>query len=123
MVVALGLAGCAAHGAKNVPALERNVISQAQLTSNHFRSAYDAVLSLRSNWLVRAGVPGSTSGVLVYLDNIRLGEIETLRSINVRTLSYIRYYDSFEASARWGPGHGSGVIYISMHPVVVGIKR
>jgi hypothetical protein len=50
---------------------------------------------------------------------VRLGGVETLRTIVVRPVSYIRHYNGIDATARWGLDHGSGVIYVSTRPVVL----
>jgi hypothetical protein len=115
--------GCATYGSEHAPAGDANVLTHTQLMSNHFASAYDAVFSLRANWLEGRSPHMAGGGVQVYLDNVRLGGIESLRSVDIRTVSYIRRQDSFDSSARWGPGPTSNAIYISTHPVVSRLGR
>jgi hypothetical protein len=121
MVVAILLAagaGCATHSSERGPAPDPNVLTRMQLMSSHFQSAYDAVLSLRANWLQGRSPHLAGGGVQVYLDDVRVGGIESLRSVNVQTVTYIRRQDTFSATARWGEGPASSVIYISTHPDV-----
>jgi hypothetical protein len=80
-----------------------------------YADAYQAVEALRSRWLNSRG-PDSFSNpsqVLVYRDDVQLGGVGTLRTISTVDIGYIRYYDGTTASARWGFGHGAGVIYVS----------
>ncbi|MGH7463012.1 MAG: hypothetical protein ACREMA_18555 [Longimicrobiales bacterium] len=53
---------------------------------------------------------------MVYIDDTRLGGVETLRSISTASISYIRYYDGVTATGRWGIDHGQGVIFVSTRP-------
>jgi hypothetical protein len=97
------------------PRADASVLTQKTLIENHFLTAYDAVQSLRSNWMNAKG-PDSFSSpteVRVYLNGTLLGGVETLREISTPTLVSIRHYDGIAATARWGLGHGAGVIYVS----------
>ncbi len=96
-----------------------NLITQEQLREHQFRNAYEAVAALRGNWLLTRGSDSFTNPtqVLVYYDNVRLGGIETLYHLATPTITYIRYYDGLAATARWGLGHGQGVIYVSSFPL------
>ena len=102
------------------PGKNHSLITRAELLENHFSNAYDAVSSLRSNWLQARGPDSfnTPSKVWVYFDSIRLGGIETLSTISTTPVSYIQHYDGVSATARWGIGHSAGVIYVSTHPVV-----
>jgi len=117
--VFLLLSACAAHtpAATHVPP-DRNIITQQEIIERKFETLYDAIQALRPNWLLTRGVNSLTQNptvVQVYLDNTRLGGIETLSSINLSSVVYIRHYDGVAATARWGLDHGAGVIYVSTH--------
>jgi hypothetical protein len=107
------------HGAADGERSNRSIITQRQMVENHFLTAYDAVESLRSNWLQTRGTDSfaAPSEVRVYLDNTLLGGVATLRDITASTVSFIRYYDGISATGRWGLGHGAGVIFVSQHPL------
>ena len=98
-----------------VPKVDPSVITQEQIAENHFTTAYQAVESLRSNWLQAKGPDSFTkpSQVRVYMDNSFVGGVETLREITTRTVAYIKHYDGIAATGRWGLDHGAGVIYVS----------
>jgi len=99
---------------------DRNTITKEQLTKNHYSTVYDAVESLRANWLQTRGTDSfqSQSQVKVYLDNTMYGGIESMRNIATNTISFVRYFDGVSATARWGLDHGAGVIYISSRPAI-----
>jgi len=99
---------------------DRNTITKEQLTKNHYTTVYDAVESLRGNWLQTRGTDSfqSPSQVKVYLDNTMFGGVESMRNISTNTISFVRYFDGVSATARWGLDHGAGVIYISSRPAI-----
>ena len=92
-----------------------NLLTQGELHEHHFTTAYEAVASLRARWLETRGTDSfnAPSRVLVYLDDTRLGGVETLRAIWLVNVMYIRYIDGVTASGRWGLDHGQGVILVS----------
>ncbi len=110
------VAACSARAPRDPGVhLDRNLLTQEQLTENHFTTAYEAVASLRPSWLETRGTDSFTtpSQVLVYLDDSRLGGVETLRTIALANVLYIRHIDGITASGRWGLDHGQGVIQVS----------
>ena len=118
--VFLILSACAARtpASARVP-LDRSIITQQEILEHKFENVYDAVEALRPMWLQTRGTNSLTqqsTQVQVYLDNNRLGGIETLGSINLASVVYIRHYDGVAATARWGLDHGQGVIFVSTHP-------
>ena len=94
---------------------DHNLLTEQQLREHHFVTAYEAVAALRSSWLETRGPDSFTSPsqVLVYLDESRLGSVETLRALPMTNVLSIRYIDGIAASARWGLDHGQGVILVS----------
>ena len=108
-------AACAGSARRAQPPTDRNTITREQLAEHRFRSAYDAVAALRSNWLGTRGPDSfnTPSEVLVYIDNVRVGGVETLRSVVTSSISYIQHFDGLAATARWGLDHGAGVIFVS----------
>jgi len=117
LFVLLVSADCSARRGQNAR-VDRNLITHEQITTNRFTTAFDAVEALRSNWLHTKGTDsfGTPGQVRVYLDDTRLGGVETLREIAANTVVYIRYFDGVTATQRWGLDHGQGVIFVSTHP-------
>src|SRR5690349_14779114 len=113
--------GCARAATTSSPTTNRNVLTRAQIDSR-YTTVFDAVEALRSNWLNTRGSDSfsSPSVVRVYMDNVSLGDKETLKTISVSSISYIRWFDATAATQRWGTNHGAGVIYVSTRPPGVG---
>ena len=114
LLVALLLttAGC---GARQIPGqrVDRNIITAEQISENGYRTAYDAVEALRAPWLLtRPDGLNTQREVQVYLDDSRLGGVQTLRQINASQIRQIRYIDAATAINRWGVDHGQGVIMV-----------
>ena len=107
--------GCASSQGGTRTSTDRNVITREQLRQHSFTNAYDAVASLHSNWLQKRGTDSfiAPGEILVYVDEVRLGGIETLRSVASSSIVYIRYFDGIAATNRWGVGHSNGVIQVS----------
>ena len=106
---------CAGRRPANRPAQDRNLITREQIVEHRFNNAYEAVEALHSNWLSTRGTDSfqNPGQVWVYLDNTKLGGVETLRQIGSASIGSIRYYDGITASARWGLDHGHGVIFVT----------
>jgi hypothetical protein len=121
LLALIGLASaCAARQPTDeIPRRDRNTLTQEDLAAGHFPSAYEAVETLRSNWLHPRGPDSfqAPSQVWVYLDNVRLGDIQTLRGLHPSTILSIRHFDANGATARWGVGHAAGVIYVTTFQV------
>jgi hypothetical protein len=120
-VAQLALAwGCvtAPPATRRRPRLDRTVITEQAIREGHYTSAYEAVEALRSNWLHPRGpdTVNQSSPVWVYVNANRAGDVTALRSVLPQSVVYIRFYDGLAASARWGPGHGRGVIFVSTLP-------
>lgn len=110
---------CSSKSSSGTPArADRNVITREQLDDHRFTNIYEAVAALRSNWLQTRGTDSfrQPTRVLVYLDDTRLGGVETLRGIGATGIIYVRYFDGVTASGRWGLDHGQGVIFVSTRP-------
>jgi len=119
-IVLLLVAACAARAPRPTHAVpDRNVITQQELQEHRFETLFDAIQALRPIWLQTRGtntLQAQATQIQVYLDNSRMGGIETLSTINISSVVYIRHYDGIEATARWGLDHGQGAIYVSTHP-------
>ena len=108
------LTGACASGQKTTgQRVDRNLITRDQIQQNGYRTAYDAVEALRAPWLItRPDGLAAQREVLVYMDNTRLGGIQTLRQITASQIIAIRYIDAATAINRWGVDHSQGVIMV-----------
>ena len=96
--------------------LNQDLISTSEIDSQSFRDAYDVVQRLRPNWFTRKTggnsarrLGASGSGLVVYLENTRMGGIEALRQINTSAIESLQFMDASIATATL-PGLGSSVI-------------
>lgn len=77
-------------------------------------NALDLVRMLRPTMLrSRSGPPGN-DGIVVYVDDIRLGTTEQLATVMRPTVLEIRYLSANDATTRWGTGHPNGAIQIRL---------
>lgn len=118
---AVATAGGCSRAATASASMNRNLITRSQI-DQRYATAYDAVEALRPSWFNTRGADSfkNPSVVRVYLDNVSLGDKETLRTIVVAGITYMRWYDGVTATSRWGLNHGAGVIYVSTRPPGVG---
>jgi hypothetical protein len=116
LVLLMPLGACyRTSSAPDAVSADRSVLTKAEVRSERFASAYDAVEALRGTWLHDRGANSFThqTEIQVYLDGTRLGGISTLRDIPTTNVESIRYFNGMDASARWGLDHGKGVIYVT----------
>jgi hypothetical protein len=95
------------------------VLSRAEWADANVSTAFEAVEHLRPQFFNRRG---ETSILLrratvlsVYLDNVRLGGVETLRDVPITAIQSIRYLSPGEATYRWGTNQTGGAILLSSH--------
>jgi hypothetical protein len=102
-----------------------NLITEAEIKAlgGQVDNAYDLVERLRPGMMrSRASTFGAmrsdgTQGgqsvnVVVYVDDVRMGEVTTMRNVTAMSVKEIRYHSATDATQRWGTGHGSGAIQI-----------
>jgi|SRR5437879_251832 len=108
-----GSAGTEAHPATYQ---DRNLITQDELQRTSANNLFDAIRSLRPQWLrqsptiIRQGGEGT---VLVYLDGVQFGDPSTLRQISVNVVQEAHYLSASEAQARYGTQDLHGVIAVT----------
>ncbi len=91
------------------PTLDYNTLTADELSRRPFYSVYEAVETLRPNWLSLHGPAGA---VQVYVDDNHVGGLEILRTIRIPSVSVIRHIDGIQGAARYGRGHEYGVILV-----------
>ena len=55
---------------------------------------------------------GNVFGVVAYVEEVRLGDVESLGTVMRATVREIRYIGATDATTRWGTGHSNGVIQV-----------
>lgn len=103
------------------PSSSSSVITRADLTTIEVRNAYEAIYRLRPLWL-RVRGPRSferTTEVVVFQDDMYLGNLDVLERLGIEGIYTIRYVDGPTAQATLsgiGNIHVQGAIIISMSP-------
>lgn len=114
-VLLIAVSACAGNSGRRADrAYDSSVLSEEKLTDAHFLTLYDAIEALRPSWLKARGPDSiyNPTSVLVYVDGNKFGEVGSLRSIDPASIRYVQFLDGLAASARWGLGHGAGVILV-----------
>ena len=119
----LGCSSASSGAAKSTtPKVDPDVISIGEIDSQPFRDAYDIVQLLRPSWFSRKSGSASTrrmgvstsssaigAGLLVYIDNSRMGGVDALRQIRPNSIESLTFMDAATATAKL-PGIGMSVI-------------
>ena len=116
--VALGviISGCAHGSARSTERSQPNVITRAEMEQNEYASLYEVVQALRGRWLRARGpttLLGRPSEVQVMVDDMRLGGVNTLRSLTRDNVVTIAFVDPVAAAQRWGGAHAQGTIVVT----------
>ena len=108
----------------NIPARTgRQLFANAELRRSIATNVLEAVELGRPEWVKpqrddaakqatpRTGAVEST-GLVVYVGDEKVGDIETLKDISIPEVSELRYYDARDAKRRWGVDHRYGAIEV-----------
>ena len=122
-VMGLTLTACAASnsgassGLNTIAGAGRDVITAAEIVGSKVTDAYQAVLQLRPEFLRRRLVVPMPAfnqiSIVVYLDEMPFGGVESLRSIPLDRVRLIRYISASDADLRWGGTHPAGAILVT----------
>ncbi len=79
-------------------------------------NAYDLIAQLRPSFL-RVRGPASASDLtpvqaMVYLDGVRYGKLESLKTLNIEQIREIEFINASDATTRYGTDHLGGAILI-----------
>jgi hypothetical protein len=97
-----------------------NVINSAEIEAapQDAQTAYDIVARLRPMMMrprnQTAGASNGEFGVMVFVEDVRLGEVDQLRTVMRATIQEIRYINATDATTRWGTGYSNGVILVRL---------
>lgn len=108
------LSACASSGSPSRGSPD--VVTRAEIETVNSADAYELLQRLRPQFLRSRGSVSmrnsSSSYPIVYLNNVRHGDVMSLRNILVTDINEIRFIGGADATTRWGTGHGSGVILV-----------
>lgn len=109
--------GCAkGQAATPSPSYEREVITAEEIATAQQTTALELVRYLRPQWLRSRGQDSFRSNpqVVVYVNNTRTQGIDHLNRVRPGEIREIRFLDGITASQRFGLGHGSGAILVTL---------
>lgn len=93
-----------------------DALGSGEIGSARVDNAYEAVMRLRPEFLRPRGAAAATDAdggaPVVYVDDVKQGGPEMLRTIPVAAIAEIRYLSAMAASDRFGPLHPGGVIAV-----------
>jgi hypothetical protein len=96
------------------------VITEAEIGASAYQNALEVVQNLRPGMLIPRGVGSDASGmtaasipIVIYMDDVRLGEPASMVNIPASRVKEIRFMNSRDATTRFGTGHSSGVILVT----------
>lgn len=127
------LAGCASTGGARTSTGDgaSDRLTRDQLLATQVQTAYDGIQRLRPTWLRRRGnstfqgggatspafggstAPAPTDEPVVYVDGVRSGGVEVLRSYHPNQVTAIEFLDGPSATLRFGTGNTGGAILVS----------
>lgn len=115
--VLLSVAGCASTSAGPSQGSSRLVLTGDEIAGYRASNLYETVEALRPQWLRPRSdlsiVNADDRYALVYVNNIRLGRLETLRDIISADVTRVEWIGPGDATTRFGTGHAGGVILVS----------
>jgi hypothetical protein len=107
-------AACASSGGTGRTTGSRDVLTRQQLMETSSSNAFEAIQRLRPTWLRTRGTSSTrgSSEIVVFMDGVRVGEVDFLRSQRLDNVIEIRFVNARDATTRWGTGFSSGVIEV-----------
>ncbi len=119
LLLPLALACASAGGAGAPGAIRRdaNLITESELREVNVANLFDAVRTLRPEWLAHRNPttlrPEAEGTIVVYVDRVRYGDPDVLRTLTPTFAQSIRYLTPAEAEGEFGPGHLQGAILVT----------
>ncbi len=113
------------------PRRDRDVLTVEEFSDASVSTVYELVRSKRPRWLsvrgsstlrTAAGIDNlgqpmlypAEAQIAVYIDDVKHGSQETLRSMSTNTVETIQYLDAASATQRFGTNHEYGAILIRL---------
>ncbi len=102
---------------RTTPRVDENVITAEELATANAANLFDAIRQLRPRWMER-GAPQALRGsayqgeLMVYVDRVREGGTEALRSIPLTLVESVRYLSASQAQGEFGLDNTFGAIQV-----------
>jgi hypothetical protein len=112
--------GCGSAPVSQEPFARRNravlAFDEIQAAKGAGWSAYDVIAQLRPEYLRSRGASSvrdpEPPTATVYLDGVRFGNLQTLKSLSGEQIQHIEYINAADATTRFGTDHAGGAIMI-----------
>ena len=103
IVLAALLVSCAASNSSKGKKFSSSAITAEEIAQTSAKNAYEAIQLLRPNLLRHRGSRGRAVAIepVVYLDNIKFGNLASLQTINVLRVQEIEYLKASDATTRF----------------------
>ena len=121
LLIALTLAvgACASTSSGGTQNKSGNItLTEIEESGLTFTDAYEIVRQFRPQWLIKrgratiGGVSQTYDYVVIYVDDIRMGDPESLRAVSAQSVQEMQHYNMAQAQ-RLGPiGHPHGAIVV-----------
>ncbi len=112
--------GAGQSGRLATPRHDPNVITTEELAGVNASNLWDAIRSLRPEWLTRASPttfrPEAEYAIAVYLDRVRFGDADALHQLPVSSAVRVRHYSAAEAQSEFGVSNLQGAIQVITLP-------
>jgi hypothetical protein len=111
------LAACALSSAPAGPSRSSGPLGAEEISSVPVSTAYEAIQTLRPQWLRRRGaislMDPNANYPTVIIDNIKRGELDVLKNTRAEVVTEIRYVNARDATTRYGTGFRGGAIEVT----------
>lgn len=126
--LSLTVLGCASPSApapvtRSSPVLNEISTAEVEAARQRYATAYDIIRGVRPSMLHSRGIPTvaqssnspwpSSGGIMVYVDGMRFGSLESLAQISANSVLNVRRLSSTDATLRYGTGHIEGIILVT----------
>ena len=89
----------------------RNLLLPDRIPGANGQDLLSVITRHRSLWLVSRGVAGvGATAAVVYVDDVRYGGVEALRSVTASSIRLARYLTGPQAHLKYGMNHSEGAI-------------
>ena len=105
-----GLLGCGSSVQSSAPMPSGDILLGSDL--GQYRTIYDAVEALRSNWLSGHAAMACRCEPVVYINGTKVRGVDVLRSTSPMAGVVVRHLSARQAAARYGHGHEGGAILV-----------
>ncbi len=112
-------AACSSVPARAPQPRQRSLMTGDEVLATHASSLFDAIQQAHPEFLRNRGFSSISSAAVdiprVFVDNLEMGDIQVLKTINPNDVLEVRRYSAEEATTRWGTGYVGGAIEVLTH--------